>query len=137
MRLIDYKKIPLPSLEFTEEALRQMELILENDETIKDKVVRLLIDGKGCEGFRYGLGFTLPREDDLVVFPKGRSTQIRASFSLSLDPFTAYYTKQGVVDFIQDFDRDLEGFVVTNVYQSQYSGKFWKKFPEKTPPMLA
>ena len=47
----------------------------------------------------------------------------------------AHHLEQIGVDFIQDFDQDAEGFVITNHSQSDFKGKFWKASPEKVPPL--
>ncbi len=129
MAHIDKDQIPLPQIEFTPVAKKQIELILKNDYTVKDKVLRLLISGKGCDGFDYSLGFTETKENDLHIPLNG------TSFSIVMDPFTAYYLSQAQVDFVQDLEHHNEGFIITNLNQTEYSGKFWKKAPEKTPPL--
>mgnify|MGYP000238793451 CR=1 FL=1 len=36
----------------------------------------------------------------------------------------------------KDFEKDTEGFVITNHLQKKYAGKFWRKDQELTPPLL-
>ena len=53
----------------TSEALVQIALIHEHDYTVTDKVFRLKIDGKECDGFRYFTGFTEKDPSDLTLSP--------------------------------------------------------------------
>ena len=114
-------------IDFTKSARAQLELILKNDYTLAGQVFRLQISGKGCHGFDYSLGFTEPQVDDLVYPIHG------CSLKLSLDPFTAFYSKTGVVDYVLDHDIEGEGFGFENSNQKNYRGKFFKK--EETLPI--
>ncbi len=121
-----------PVVYFTERALDQLKLILENDFTLSGKYFRILVSGKGCDGFTYSAGFTDLKEDDFQVSIENASEDI----VILLDPFAAFYLQESSVDFIQDLVNDIEGFVITNHLQKKYAGKFWRKAPEKTPPLL-
>lgn len=126
---IDTSKVPTPKIEFTPLALSQLELMLENDFTLSGKYLRLLISGKGCDGFNYSIGFTDLEENDLLI-------PINNELSIIIDPFTAFYLQESTVDYIQDFERDQEGFKVVNHHQTKYHGKFWKKNEDRVPPTL-
>ncbi len=121
-----------PVVYFTERAQEQLELILNNDFTLAGKYFRILVSGKGCDGFTYSAGFTDIKDDDFQVKIENGDGEI----TILLDPFAAFYLQETSVDFIQDFEKDIEGFVITNHLQKKYSGKFWRKSPEKTPPLL-
>lgn len=126
------KELVLPPLVmFTQRALEQLKLIIENDFTLAGKYFRIVISGKGCEGFTYAAGFTDLQEDDFMV----RISNTNEEIYVVVDPFAAFYLQEGSVDFIQDFNQDAEGFVVTNHSQSEFKGKFWRNSPEKTPPL--
>lgn len=105
-------------IEVTPEATAQVKLIAEHDYTVKDQVFRLKVDGKGCGGFDYALGFTPAEKDDLIY--------IVDEVPIHIDPFTAYYSKQGKLEYIVDFDNDQEGFFFTNYNEKKYRGKFFK-----------
>lgn len=120
-----------PVIMFTQRALSQLKLIIENDFTLAGKYFRILVSGKGCEGFTYSAGFTDLQEDDFLVQIKNTQEEIY----VIVDPFAAFYLQEGSVDFIQDFNQDAEGFVITNHSQSEFKGKFWRNNPEKTPPV--
>lgn len=106
-------------LKLSATAKAQIKLILENDHTLKDQVFRIQIDGKGCGGFDYALGFTNPEPDDLKL-------SIDEDLFMHIDPFTAYYCKEGVIDFIFDPVQDVEGFSYINPSEKKYRGKFFK-----------
>ena len=117
------------NLEITKNAFNQVELIKENDYTIENLVFRLSIDGKGCSGFEYALGFTEPNETDLEVIVSDGER----SMTIVIDKFAGYYCKSGVIDYILDIENDIEGFLFDNGNQKDYRGKFFKnesKVPE-------
>ena len=109
-------------IKFTQSAIDQLLLIKENDYTVEDLYFRLKIDGKGCSGFDYALGFSDLVDKDLVIDVPNSGEQLQ----FIMDPFTAYYCKTGVIDFIQDFDENVEGFSFENDAQKSYKGKFFK-----------
>ena len=132
-RRIDSRQITPPRLTLTETAKRELQLILKNDHTLADKVLRIQITGKECHGFTYSCGFTPPESDDFVL-EWSLSDQ---TLQLALDPFTAFYLKNGEMDFVMDVEKNIEGFTVTNLDQSEYTGKFWQSDKGKIPPMTA
>ena len=62
MEKVDPKDI---QIKFSQNAIDQLSVITENDHTIGGLVFRLKIDGKGCNGFDYILGFSEPDTDDM------------------------------------------------------------------------
>jgi len=120
-----------PVIMFTARALEQLKLIIDNDFTLAGKYFRILVSGKGCEGFTYAAGFTDLQLDDFQV----RIANTTDEIYIVIDPFAAFYLQEASVDFIQDFHQDAEGFVITNHSQNEFKGKFWKANPEKTPPV--
>lgn len=127
---LDKDQISIPNITLTHNAQEQLSLILENDFTLAGKYLRVLISGKGCDGFTYSIGFTDLVTEDLLV-PVKNATDLE----LILDPFTAFYLQHAEIDFHQDFENNTEGFVVKNLNQSEFSGKFWRKDETKIPPM--
>lgn len=122
-----------PVIMFTERALSQLKLIMENDFTLAGKYFRIVVSGKGCEGFTYAAGFTDLNEDDFQV----RIANTEDEIYVIVDSFAAFYLQEASVDFVQDFDLDAEGFVIVNHAQAQgdFKGKFWRSAPEKAPPI--
>lgn len=127
---INKNLIEKPIVNFTQRAVEQLKLILENDFTLSGKYFRILISGKGCDGFTYSVGLTDLAPDDFQI-PINNSSE---EFEILMDPFTAFYVPECSVDFIQDFDQEAEGFVVTNHLQKKFSGKFWKARPDLVVP---
>lgn len=120
-----------PVIMFTERALSQLKLIIDNDFTLAGKYFRIVVSGKGCEGFTYAAGFTDLNDDDFQV----RIANTDEEIYVIVDPFAGFYLQEASVDFIQDFDLDAEGFVIVNHAQGEFKGKFWRAAPEKTPPI--
>ena len=54
----------VPKIQISKEALSQIKLIKENDYTVEGLHFRISIDGKGCNGFDYALGFHQKNDDD-------------------------------------------------------------------------
>lgn len=120
-----------PVIMFTQRALEQLKLIIENDFTLAGKYFRIVVSGKGCEGFTYAAGFTDLNDDDFQV----RIANTEEEIYVVIDSFAAFYLQEASVDFVQDFEQDAEGFVIVNHSQSEFRGKFWRAAPEKTPPV--
>lgn len=118
---------------FTERALKQLKLIIDNDFTLAGKYFRIVVSGKGCEGFTYAAGFTDLNHDDFHI----RIANTDEEIYVILDPFAAFYLQEASVDFVQDFKLDAEGFVIVNHAQSEFKGKFWRSAPEKAPPLTS
>lgn len=125
---IDRSKVVLPRLTFTQIAQDQLNLMLENDFTLQGKFLRILISGKGCEGFKYSIGFHDFNDDDFLVPVESLGIEV------AIDPFTAFYLGETLVDYQFNYINDEEGFVVTNKQQSDFEGKFWRKDKSKIPP---
>jgi len=106
------------NIKVTKEAQDQLALIFSHDFTLKDQVFRLQVDGKGCGGFDYALGFTPSEKDDLVY--------IVGETKIHIDPFTAFYSKEGTIEYLVDYENDQEGFMFTNENEKKYRGKFFK-----------
>ncbi len=128
---IDKSKVKAPIVEFTDSAISQLKLILENDYTLEGKFLRLLVATKGCDGFSYNVGFTEQLKDDFLV-----SVFNAPELKVLVDPFAAYYTREMTVDYIQDFEENIEGFLVVNHHQTDFHGKFWRGKTKVTPPLL-
>lgn len=128
---IDRTKIQIPLVNFTERAIQELKLIMENDFTLAGKYFRLLISGKGCDGFTYSAGFTDFNQDDFLVQISNHQKE-----QVVIDPFAAFYLNNVTVDFIQDPTKDMEGFVIVNNQHKEFQGKFFNKDSAKLPPML-
>ena len=110
------------NIQITDQALKQIQLIKTNDYTVADMIFRLKIDGKGCSGFDYALGFTPAHPEDLIH----TITSDTGNLELHIDPFSAFYCKEGMIDFILDIQNNEEGFHFENLNEKSYRGKFFK-----------
>ena len=115
------------NIEITDLAVKQLKNIMENDYTLEGLVFRLKINGKECHGFTYAIGFTKADPDDLVY-------KI-SDIEIHIDPFTAYYCQEGIIEYLFDMDTDKEGFFFENRNEKNYRGKFFKK-EGMNPPIL-
>ena len=78
------------------------ELMAEDGES---SVLRVAIQGGGCSGFQYGLGFDSgPVEDDVTLEQHG--------VSIVVDPYSAPYLKGATIDFLNGLEES--GFKIDN-----------------------
>ncbi len=115
----------------TDSAVRQIQVMQENDYTLEGLSFRIKIGGKGCEGFTYDTGFSEKHADDLVLtqdFPI-----IKFKLTVLMDPFTAFYTQELTLDYLLDTSNNEEGFIVQNAADGQHRGKFFKD-ENRLPP---
>lgn len=115
----------------TDSAVRQIQLMQENDYTLEGLSFRIKIGGKGCEGFTYDTGFSELHPDDLVI--KQKYDLIHFDLTVLIDPFTAFYTQEVTLDYLLDTTNNEEGFIVNNAADGQHRGKFFKD-EGKLPP---
>lgn len=126
--MIDRESVKIPKIVLSNEAKLQLQLMLSNDYTLKDKKFRIQISGKGCDGFTYSAGFTLAHQDDFIIKVDG--------MEILVDLFSAFYMQETLIDYIFDFENGTEGFVISNQNQELYHGKFWKADESKIPPLI-
>jgi Fe-S cluster assembly iron-binding protein IscA len=108
----------------TDSAVRQIQLMQQNDYTLNGLLFRIKIGGKGCEGFTYDTGFSEQHEDDLIL--KHHYPLINYELTVLMDPFTGFYTQELTLDYLLDISNNEEGFVVINAADGQHRGKFFK-----------
>jgi iron-sulfur cluster assembly protein len=78
------------------------ELMAEDPES---EVLRVAIQGGGCSGFQYGLGFDSgPVDDDVTLEQHG--------VSIVVDPYSAPYLKGATIDFLSGLEES--GFKIDN-----------------------
>lgn len=131
---IDRSKIKTPQIVISDEALRELNLLIENDLQLQSKILRIEISGKGCEGFEYFMCPHFEMEDDFIVNPTSELGE-KVSINIHFSPFCAYYLQGAKIEFYQDPSNDEEGFIITNEKGYEFHGKFWLKDQSKLPPM--
>jgi iron-sulfur cluster assembly protein len=88
------------------------ELMAEDPEGTS-QVLRVAIQGGGCSGFQYGLGFDSgPAEDDERIEQHG--------VTVVIDPFSAPYLKGATIDFLNGLAES--GFKIENPNASASCG---------------
>jgi Fe-S cluster assembly iron-binding protein IscA len=115
----------------SDSAVRQIQLMMENDYTLEGLLFRIKIGGKGCGGFTYDTGFSERHPDDLVI--EQDYPLINFKLQVLMDPFTAFYTQRSTLDYLLDSQSNEEGFVLTNAADGEHKGKFFKD-ESKLPP---
>lgn len=145
-RTLDIDKIKTPKVIISQEAQWQIANMLANDPYLQEKYLRITIDGKGCDGFTYAIGFTKSQETDFCIdtsveiyphhlnnnSPNTKLKKIKTK--ILFDPFAAFYLSDVKIDYKIDIEQDLDGLIVTNSNQDLYHGKFWRKAKNQTPP---
>jgi len=126
---IERDQIALPTMILTDFALRQLNLMYLHDFTLKDKVLRIEVSGKDCDGFRFDIGFTTTRSDDFLL-PIELEEMGRVHVALS--PFASFYLQKFTLDYVQGHDE--EGFVLQSDDFKNFGGKFWRAKPSLIPP---
>lgn len=127
---IDRSRIDLPQIAVDSEALEQLKMMWQFDPTLEGKVFRFAIDGKGCDGFDYACGFDDARADDFLI-----EIEKLEQHHFAFDAFAARYMPFVQLSFHRDLKSGDEGFVVNNLAQDQFKGKFWRKDPTKSVPL--
>jgi iron-sulfur cluster assembly accessory protein len=92
-----------PLLSITEAAATKIKQLLAEETEVE--VLRVAIQGGGCSGFQYGLGFdTGAAEGDLAFEQHG--------VTVVVDPFSAPYLRGAEVDYVDSIQ--AAGFAVNN-----------------------
>jgi iron-sulfur cluster insertion protein len=104
-------------IELTERAAEMaIKLAAENSE-YSGKVLRLYLDGKGCDGFFYGVSFDQPSPQDLK-FSSNNTVIVVDSDSIE-------FVDGSNIDWVDD-ERG-RGFLVENPNHRKFRGKFYKR----------
>lgn len=101
----------------TPEAIAMAHELETEDPERKGKSLRLYLDGKGCDGFYYGVAFDEPLPDDLH-FPQG-------GIDLIVDRDSYDFCMGSKIEWVDD-ERG-RGFLVDNPHQRKFRGKFYKR----------
>lgn len=96
---------------------KALEKAKELSRTHRGRGLRLYLEGKGCDGFYYGIVFDQPSPSDLH-FPQG-------GIDLIVDPDTIEFVAGATIDWVDD-DRG-RGFLVHNPRHKEFRGKFYRR----------
>src|SRR5262245_60915404 len=116
--MISSRQVPATfHVRLNEEALTQALHMAATTPTYAGCPLRVYIEGKGCDGFYYGVAFDTLRPDDFS-FQQGALTVI-------VDPESFRFLHSSTVLWIDD-ERG-RGFLVDNPNHRQFRGKFFKR----------
>ena len=108
----------LQGVSLSEAAVRQIPVLQAANPDFREKDLRLYLDGKGCDGFYYGVTFDDSQPADMHFPTSG-------GVDLVVDSQTLQFTDGSHIDWIDD-DRG-RGFLVENPNQHYFRGKFYKQ----------
>ena len=102
-----------PLLTLTEIAAAKVKVLMAEEPEGEVGVLRVAVQGGGCSGFEYALGFDeRALEDDVVADLHG--------VTVAIDPFSAPYLDGAVIDLVTVGDE--EGFTIENPNAPQSCG---------------
>ena len=104
---------PITLVSLTATAADKLRELMAEDATGESSVLRVAIQGGGCSGFQYGLGFDSgPAEGDELVEQHG--------ITVVIDPHSAPYLKGATIDFLNGLAES--GFKIENPNVSSACG---------------
>ena len=104
-------------IKLSPEAWQQALILQEENPDYQGHSLRLYIEGKGCDGFYYGVSFDKTEKDDFHFRQNG--------VDLIVDPKTLMFTDGSHIEWVDD-ERG-KGFLVNNPQQKSFRGKFYKQ----------
>jgi len=107
----------MPDIRLTPEALEVAERMAAEEPAYKDLALRVYLEGKGCDGFYYGVTFSAPLEGD-ISFTQGALT-------LVVDKEALQFLDGSEIAWVDD-ERG-RGFLVENPQHKRFRGKFFKR----------
>ena len=93
----------MPLMTVTESAAEKIKQLMSEETDVS--VLRVAIQGGGCSGFQYGLGFDTGAAEGDVTFEQHGVTVV-------VDPFSAPYLAGAEVDYVDSIQ--ASGFAVNN-----------------------
>lgn len=106
----------------TKGALQKAQQLRATTEAYQGLPLRLYIEGKGCDGFYYGVNFDAKEKDDFEFEIEG--------LPCIIDERTLLFCKGSEIDWVDD-ERG-QGFLVQNPKEKNFRGKFYKKSTWRT-----
>ena len=96
---------PSTLVSLTPTAAEKIRALMAEDPEGESSVLRVAIQGGGCSGFQYGLGFDAgPVDDDETLELHG--------VTIVIDPYSAPYLKGATIDFLNGLEES--GFKIDN-----------------------
>ncbi len=104
-------------IKFTADALKNARRIATEQGLPEGSPIRVYIDGKGCDGFYYGVAFGTRDDLDLVADQEG--------LTILCDRESHQFLAGSIVTWVDD-ERG-QGFLVENPNHRKFRGKFYRK----------
>ena len=92
--------------------------LVDEDPSRAHKTLRLYLEGKGCDGFTYGVAFDAPTASDLIFSQTG-------GIQVAVDTQTLPFVQGSTIQWVDD-ERG-KGFLVENPHHRKFRGKFFKR----------
>ena len=105
MRAMEITERPTTLVSLTENAATKIKQLLAEEPEGDSMVLRVAIQGGGCSGFQYGLGFDEGAQEGDVV-------DVQHGVRLVIDPFSAPYLQGAQIDFLDGLQES--GFKIEN-----------------------
>lgn len=107
----------MTGIRLTERAIEAVLELQRVNAQFSESILRLYIDGKGCDGFYYGVTFSDQLEGDVEVLTK--------PIRVFIDQNSLEFMRDAIIDWVDD-DRG-RGFLVENPHHGKFRGKFFKR----------
>ncbi len=104
-------------IKFTADAIIQARRIAHESNFSDQKPIRVYIDGKGCDGFYYGVAFSEQETNDLIGEQDG--------LTIICDQESHQFLRGSLVTWVDDTRG--QGFLVENPNHRKFRGKFYRK----------
>lgn len=104
-------------IKLSESAVSAVRQLICEDPAREGQVLRLWLEGKGCDGFYYGINFDRADESDLAFDTDG--------VRVVVDPDTLEFVDGSEITWVDD-ERG-RGFLVNNPAHRKFRGKFYKR----------
>lgn len=88
---VDKSAVSGPPVALTERAARQVENILEREESDEKLFLRVAVEGGGCSGLSYKLGLDHKKEEDQVIESRGLEVLVEDTHMIYLRGITIDY----------------------------------------------
>jgi iron-sulfur cluster assembly protein len=115
MEIVELSDLDKPDtlVSLTPTAAEKIRELMAEDPDGETSVLRVAIQGGGCSGFQYGLGFDSgPVDDDETLELHG--------VTIVIDPYSAPYLKGATIDFLSGLEES--GFKIDNPNAQAFCG---------------
>ncbi len=108
-------------IQITERAIHKAIALQAENKEWHSKFPRLYLEGKGCDGFFYGVTFDEASETDMRIPLEKEGVSIE----ILVDPDTHPFVENVLIDWVEDTRGT--GFLIHNPDQRKFRGKFFKR----------